>query len=644
MQKSQIKILIIEDDQTLGRAIETALQRAGYTTQLVTNYAAAKAAFALNNFYGIVSDCMLPSKSGIDVVVELNQTASQPPVTIMTSGIFRDKAFAQDAKHRTKARNFLFKPFDIEDLVKEFDEAFSSEIEILKDPIFELLKVKLFSTQDKLNALAQTPSFHGYDLPFIYSLLMDHNICGELEIQYDEKRKSMIEFNHGKITNVVHADTESYFGILLVERGFCTHEDVNFYLSVDPQKKIGTKLVEASAISPHAIQVVQHDQMVIRISKTIQDTSVQLKFTESDKREPAVYIDGLEFTHLLSDWILSKVTDDWFEKFYAHWHDNALLEGADFSRASLLQSIPVLKPFVNTLMNGNWPHSIADALKNAPGQQAHLLRAVHFLLLQRVFVLEAKKSSKIDFDEQLSRIKKIRETIASQNYFEIFNLNNKSRISEFTKAYHNLAKTLHPDKVDPTAPDALKNMTHEVFARITEAYQVLINDVRRKEYETTLQLGQAQDVLKAESAFDDGFNLLERARFRDARKTFEKCMRMKGHRSDTMIYLIWALIREKKSTVIHEELAEKVNQLFNQVPHEDRHSPQYFFVKGLQFELMKEAQRAYSHFKHAYTMDPGFLEAKKEMAFIKRMYGQQKTSIADDLSHVVTKFFKNRTG
>jgi tetratricopeptide (TPR) repeat protein len=160
----------------------------------------------------------------------------------------------------------------------------------------------------------------------------------------------------------------------------------------------------------------------------------------------------------------------------------------------------------------------------------------------------------------------------------------------------------------------------------------------------SLQLGQADEVLKAEEMFDEGFNLLEVGRFRDARKMFEKCLRMKGHRSDTMIYLIWALIREKKNAAVAEELAEKAHQLFNQVPHEDRHSPQYFFVKGLQFELMKDPRRAYAHFKHAYTMDPQFLEAKKEIAFIKRIYGQQKTTVADDLSHVVTKFFKKRTG
>src|SRR6188508_2416408 len=102
MQKSDIRILIVEDDSTLGHAIEAALQRAGYSTFLAQNYNSAKSAFSLNDYRGLVIDCMLPQKSGVDLAQELQQESTQPIFCILTSGIFKNKPFAHDAKLRGK--------------------------------------------------------------------------------------------------------------------------------------------------------------------------------------------------------------------------------------------------------------------------------------------------------------------------------------------------------------------------------------------------------------------------------------------------------------------------------------------------------------------------------------------------------------
>lgn len=644
MQKSEIRILIVEDDATLAQAIETALQRAGYTTEKANNYHSAKAAVELNSFHGMVVDCMLPQKSGIDLVEEINVELKKTHVVIFTSGIFRDKAFAQDAMRRTKARDFFFKPFDIAELINQFDAAFAPDIEVFKDPAFELLKRPQYSTQDKLEAIAKTESIHGFDLPLIYSLLMDTKIYGDLEITYDEKKKSIVSFNGGQIDAVTHHDTESYFGLLLVERGYCTHEEVEEFLKATSKKPIGQRLVEAAILSPHAVAVVQKDQMVIRLSKTIQNMAVQIKFKEASVTTSDVVIGELEFTKLLSDWVLSKLPLTYLKDFYSQWLDYPLLQGANYSRASLLEEIPAVKPISLVALRGTWPTSIQEFIKQYPRAEASLMPGLHFLMLQRVFHLQPNHPDVKDFAEQHARFEKIFKTISKQNHFEIFGMNTKSKPSDIARAYHLLAKTLHPDKIDPAAPPELHRLAQEVFTIISSAYHVLNNETRRAEYVKSLELGQAEEALEAESFFEDGQMSLRNGRFREARKTFEKTLRMKGHRSDTMIYLIWALIREKKSVSDPSALGQKTASLFNQVPHEDRHSAHYFFVKGLHYEIIGDVNRAYSNFKHSYAMDPSFSEARKEMSLIKKQYGRRNTSLADDLSIVVTKLFKKKTG
>jgi hypothetical protein len=84
--------------------------------------------------------------------------------------------------------------------------------------------------------------------------------------------------------------------------------------------------------------------------------------------------------------------------------------------------------------------------------------------------------------------------------------------------------------------------------------------------------------------------------------------------------------------------------MLNKVAHEDRHSPQYFFTKGMYYELGGHVQKAYNHFKHCLALEPGFQEARRELVYIKQNYNSKGNSWSDDLSQVVTKFFRKRSG
>jgi CheY-like chemotaxis protein len=644
MQKSDIRILIVEDDSSLGPAIETALQRAGYSTFLAPSYSAAKSAFSLNDYRGLIIDCMLPQKSGVDLAQELQQESPKGLFCVLTSGIFKNKPFAHDAKLRGKAQHFLTKPFDIGELVKIFDDAFSADVDAVRAPLFQLMQTPKIAPKDRVSAVKATDFIHGFDLPYVYSLLMDQHFCGELEIHYDENTKSTIGFHSGRIDKVMHFDSESYFGTLVVEKGYATFEEVEENLQLSDSRPIGQKLVDNSILSPHAIQVVQKEQMVIRISKTIQDTSVKIQLNEMQKPEPGVFIDSFEFTQLMSDWLSSKLSTAWLKSFYTQWHESALAKGEDYSKLALVQVLPVVKPIAGLLKN-KWPPTVQDFLIAYPMQEEQILRAIHFLLLQRVMVFAPKDKGTTNFDGKIQKLKKIWDSMQGQNHFEVFGLNTKSRPSEINRAYLHLAKSLHPDKLEQNAPEELKELAHRVFSRITDAHQTIENDKRRSDYIKTLELGQADEILKAESAFDEAYLRLTKGRFREARKMFEKVLRTRGARSDTMIFLVWALIREKKAGSDPLKLGDKVGSLLQQVPHEDRHSPPYFFVRGLYYGLLGDVKQSYSHLRHAVTLEPGFGEARKEMAMLKSQYGRQKTNLlTDDLSQVVTNFFKKKSG
>lgn len=645
MQKSDIRILIIEDDPSLGKALEEGFKRSGYQAQLAANYPQAISSAKIMDFHGIVADCMLPQKSGVDIAAEIIAESVHNPVVVLTSGIFKDKAFIHDAQVKTKSKAFLTKPFDIEELISHFDKAFSHLIEDSKEPLFQLMAKEQYSPRDRVIAINKTEYAHGYDLPFVYSLLLDNKIIGDLEIQYDEALPTtIIGFHKGRIDKVQFPDTESYFGVLLIEKGFTTPAELEEGLNLKSNKPIGERLVESASLSPHAIEIIQHEQMVIRLSKTIQDASVKISFTDKTKPEPKIFVDNYLLTQLLSDWICSKLPMDWLHSYYTPWLENPILKGPESSKINLLKSLPVIKKFADNFSQNNWPHSLETILAENPNVEDDYLRAIHFFALQRIIVFGSKANSSDNFKIKLSRLTKIANSYEEKNHFEILGLSAKAKSSEIHRAYHELAKALHPDKIHKDSPAELQNLSQKIFSKITDAYQTLSDETKRKTYRKTLELGHTEDILKAETSFEEGMRHLKSNRFRDARKVFEHTLTLKGHRSDTLVYLIWAVTKEKRNRINHEELAEKINSLLNRVPHEERHSAHYFFVKGMFYDLSGDTEKAYKHHKHCLTMDPYFLDAKRELEFINDNQNRKKANtLTGELSTVVAKIFGKKS-
>ena len=643
MKKSDIRILIVEDDESLGRALEQGLRRSGYNPKLVTSPSAAQRALALEEFQGMLVDCMLPRQSGVDFACEVHKNNEKIEV-ILTSGIYRDKTFARDAMIKTKAREFFNKPFDIEEVVQAFDNIFRTQIEIEQRPLFNLLSLDQYSLSDKIQALSKTPSVHGFDLPWVYCLLMEKNISGGLQITYADHRTATIRFDKGRIVDVIYTDSESYFGTLLIEKGFATPEQVQAILAEQKTKKLGEHLVDESLISPHAVDVVRYEQMVIRISKTIQDLDIELRFESGPVTESRVYIEGFKFTQLLSDWVCSKITASWLKSFYRPWLNHPLVFSANQNQLNIVQHLPAARVIADLGFTFDWPQTIDEIAMAHPNRSNEIYRAIHFLLVQRILRFGPKTVDAETTESKRIRLTRIWQDMQKQNLFEVLGVGRLAKFSDIDRNYRELAKVLHPDRMAESASDDLRELNKKVFEKITKAHATLSDESSRQNYLKTLEHGLADEILYAETTFEQATNLLKSQHFREARKLYEKILNMHGKRSDTIVYYLWALIKEKRHRSGREDLISQVQELMQTIAHEDRHSPQYFFVKGMYYELAGQIQHAYQTFKRVLSIDSEFVDAKKELSYIKQQYAHKKSSFTDELSVVVTKIFGRKTG
>ena len=109
-----MRLLLAEDDPTLGPQLQVALQRAGYAVDLTTDGVEAEIQGDLEPYDLVVLDLGLPKRPGLEVLQNWRNRQSRTPVIILTArGSWQEKV----AGFNAGADDYISKPFQIEELL-----------------------------------------------------------------------------------------------------------------------------------------------------------------------------------------------------------------------------------------------------------------------------------------------------------------------------------------------------------------------------------------------------------------------------------------------------------------------------------------------------------------------------------------------
>jgi DNA-binding response OmpR family regulator len=108
-----MRILVVEDDALIGRALVRSLKRIGATVDIVRNGVDGLAALQCESYSAALLDLGLPEKSGLQLLKELRASNNATPVLIVTA---RDDVETRVAGLDLGADDFVVKPFDFEEL------------------------------------------------------------------------------------------------------------------------------------------------------------------------------------------------------------------------------------------------------------------------------------------------------------------------------------------------------------------------------------------------------------------------------------------------------------------------------------------------------------------------------------------------
>jgi len=108
-----MRILLVEDSEDLGEAIEKRLRGAGHSVEWVRDGAEVAAAAQAEPFDAVALDLTLPNRDGIVLLAELRREKFNAPILVITArSEIDDKVSLLDLG----ADDYLVKPFDLREL------------------------------------------------------------------------------------------------------------------------------------------------------------------------------------------------------------------------------------------------------------------------------------------------------------------------------------------------------------------------------------------------------------------------------------------------------------------------------------------------------------------------------------------------
>ena len=134
-----MRLLIVEDNKDLAKALKTILERNHYTVDVVDNGVDGLNYGLSDNYDGMILDVMLPLKNGFEVLKEIRAEERKIPIIMLTAkSQLDDKIEGLDSG----ADDYLAKPFDVAELLARI-RAMLRRKEIFKTNHFEFMGLVL---------------------------------------------------------------------------------------------------------------------------------------------------------------------------------------------------------------------------------------------------------------------------------------------------------------------------------------------------------------------------------------------------------------------------------------------------------------------------------------------------------------------
>lgn len=206
-------------------------------------------------------------------------------------------------------------------------------------------------------------------------------------------------------------------------------------------------------------------------------------------------------------------------------------------------------------------------------------------------------------------------------HYTVLGLLPDASLDAIRSAYVAFACELHPDKRPPLLPDE-QRVADEVFARITQAYAVLSDPVRRAEYNVAVEQRRtargepapADRRALASEAFDKGMAALHREALAEAITLLSRAAELAPADHDYQAALAWARFCDAPDRAA---VAVETRRALERAIYRAGDPVRARFYLGLVERMLGRTREALHQFREVLALDPDHAEAAAEIRILE---------------------------
>jgi len=215
------------------------------------------------------------------------------------------------------------------------------------------------------------------------------------------------------------------------------------------------------------------------------------------------------------------------------------------------------------------------------------------------------------------------------DYYQILGVSRTAVVGDVKKAYFRMARKYHPDLYPRDLNDEIKEKISDVFDQITKAYQVLSDEVKRKEYDkkvdTPEKEGKKEIRKTAEIKFRQAKTLFNQGRYEEASIFLEEAVRLDKNKGS---YFLLLAMTQSKIRSLHRQAEENFQKAIELEPW----NPESHVGLGLLYKSEGMPVKAKKQLWMALSVDPDHKVARKELGIKDNR--KKKMGLKDILSFV----------
>ncbi len=210
------------------------------------------------------------------------------------------------------------------------------------------------------------------------------------------------------------------------------------------------------------------------------------------------------------------------------------------------------------------------------------------------------------------------------NPFEILGVEVQADTGTCRKAYLDLVKRYHPDRLPPESSPKLKALAEALFAKINEAHSTATDAEKRAEYEAKIELErqggmeQIEKTLEAEMLIPQAKMALNRRHFKAAHEIYLKIIEVLPKDGELLADFAYCKVMQLIEGKIpyKSKVPEFVKDIERALKLRSNYAQAYYY-RGMILKLEGQTDKALQDFDQALSLDSSLTEAASESRLLR---------------------------